>query len=392
MLPVAVVTFAGTDETCLVETATIRHGRDDPTSQPEADAATFTIWGAPPAGVDIGVPVTITAVLGGVSYPRFVGEVTDLSISWDAVDRPVSQIIAVGSLARMGYRIAGVDVWPSELDGARAGRAITAAGVPRDDGRTDPGTLRVVARAPDPQPALQIAQEAAQDGAGILWQSKDGAVLYADADHRRDTPAAVNLDACTIPLDVTWTKSLEGLINDLRVTWGGPDVAGLPAPPPVPDEVIGSYGPLPPSRSLGNGNWPDTAYQRVRVSADVDVSGVNVFLAGSGPAPTWQAWILLDDGTGVATGPPTPFVTLPFTLPVSAHLDAGVDYRIQVQRVGPLGYYNELIRLGLRPDPPTLTGVFVTPAAGELFYASTAWGPFPGPPGHHMVFELVGHL
>jgi hypothetical protein len=219
MIPDAVVTFAGTDQTCLIVTATIRHGRDDPTSQPNADAATCDLVGPIPAGVDIGTAVVINAVLAGTSYPRFTGRITDLNIGWETVDQPTAQMIAVGALADMGRKVIGDQPWPQESDGARANRIIGLAGVPTDAARTDPGTLQVLARDVDAQPALNVASEAAEDGAGMVWQTKDGKIVYADADHRRGQQVAVALDACTIPLEVSWLKNLEGLVNDVRIRY-----------------------------------------------------------------------------------------------------------------------------------------------------------------------------
>lgn len=220
MLPAAVITFAGTDQTCLVESGTIRHGRDDPTSQPEADSATLEAWGPLPAGVDIGTDLVVNAVLAGTTYPRFAGKVTDLQISWETVDTPTAQIIAVGQLASMGRRIIGDAPFPQELDGARANRAIGLAGVPTDAARTDPGSLNILGRDVDAKPALSVAQDAASDGSGMVWMTKDGKIVYADANHRRGAQVKVALDACAMPLTVTWVKNLEGLVNDIRIRYG----------------------------------------------------------------------------------------------------------------------------------------------------------------------------
>lgn len=222
MLPVATVTFGTTpaEITCEVETATIRHGRDDPSSDPDADAATLGIFGLVPPEVDIGTPITVQATTAGVTSVRFVGKVTDVGIGWDSPDRPIGQIIAVGALADMGRRVVGDAPFPQETDGARANRAIALAGVPTDAARTDLGTLQVLPRDVDAQPALQVAQDAADDGGGMLWMAKDGAVLYADADHRRAAQVKLALDPCAMPLTVTWVKNLEGLVNDVRVRYG----------------------------------------------------------------------------------------------------------------------------------------------------------------------------
>jgi hypothetical protein len=120
----------------------------------------------------------------------------------------------------MGRRIVGDAPWPQESDGDRANRVIGLANVPTDAARTDPGTLQVLPRDVDAQPALQPAQDAASDGAGMVWMTKDGKVVYADANHRRGAQVKLALDACTMPLDVGWLKNLEGLVNDIRIRYG----------------------------------------------------------------------------------------------------------------------------------------------------------------------------
>ena len=220
MIPTAEVAFAATDETCSVERAVIRHGRDDPSSQPQTDTATLEIVGVVPAGTDIGTDIAVDAIVAGVRYRRFAGQISDIAIAFESVDRPVATIIAVGQLAAMGRRIIGDEPWPVELDGARANRAIALAGVPTDPVRTDPGTVQVLARDVDAQPALNVAQDAAVDGDGMLWMAKDGVVLYADVRHRRGYAVALALDACSIPLSIVWSKGLEGLANDIRIRYG----------------------------------------------------------------------------------------------------------------------------------------------------------------------------
>lgn len=221
-VPAAVVTIAGAPAECDVLHAVIRHGRDDPDSQPEADAATIDLVGVLPAAAVIGADVAVFAELGA-SYPRFAGRITDIAVSWESVDVSVSTIIAVGELADMGRRIIGAAPYPSELDGARVNRAIADAAVATDPIRSDPGYLTVLARDIDAQPALTVAADAAFDGGGFVWQSTDGAVLYADAMHRRAPELALTLAACDLPLGLTWLTGLDGLANDVHVRYGLPE-------------------------------------------------------------------------------------------------------------------------------------------------------------------------
>jgi hypothetical protein len=220
-LPFAVVRIDGTAVECETMHATIRHGRDDANSQPEADAATIEIVGVMPAEAVIGAPVAVLAVdpFDAAEFERFAGRITDVLIGWDSVDVPVGTIIAVGELADMGRRVIGDAPYPAELDGTRVNRAIVAAGVTTDPIRSDPGYLTVLARDVDAQPALAVAGDAAFDGGGFVWQATDGAVLYADAFHRRAAAVALELVACDLPVALTWSQGLEGLANDVRVRY-----------------------------------------------------------------------------------------------------------------------------------------------------------------------------
>lgn len=247
MIPVAHLSFGGVDGACLVTQATIRHGRADPGTQPTASTLSCQIRGALPAGVDIGSPVTLTAELDGQLFPRFVGAVSDLATGWGAsIDDPVAELVAVGPLATMGRKIIGDTPWPAELDGARVARVIALAGAVTDPARTDPGTVSLLARDVDAQPALELAQRAAVDGAGELWESLDGAVLYADANHRRAAPISLEVDSCTTPLGVRWQKTLEGLVNDVRIRYGpapeGSEQAELRQTRPASITEHGTYG------------------------------------------------------------------------------------------------------------------------------------------------------
>lgn len=232
MVPDCNVRFLGADQECIVSSASIHHGRDDAASQPDASTATLGVIGPLPAGVDIGTAIQVYAQWppgppgAGTLYTRFVGTITDLVVEWFDVDQPLATIIAAGPLAAMGRFVIGDSPWPAELDGARAARAITLSGVDSDATLRDPGTVNVLARDVDAQPALVVGSEAAEDGAGMLWERRDGLVGYADALHRRNTPIGIELDACHVPLDAKWGKNLEGLVNDVRIRYGTPPSGG----------------------------------------------------------------------------------------------------------------------------------------------------------------------
>lgn len=245
-VPAAVALIGAGEAEGQILSASIHHGRDDATGQPEANSASFALVGDLPAAAVIGARVTIAAVLGGTQYPRFVGEITDVGLSWDNVDTPRPTIVAVGDLARLGRRQIGDTPWPQELDGARVSRVLTLAGFPPDPLLSDPGTLQVIARDVDRQPALDLAQGTATDGAGLLWSDTSGRIRYADALHRRGAAVALALTAGDLGLGASWGASLDGLVNDAYVRWGptppGGDQAEVHSSDPDSITARGTFG------------------------------------------------------------------------------------------------------------------------------------------------------
>ena len=223
-------TPAGTplDITCYVETISLNYGRGDVTGSPEAATATLDLDLADttlPAVVDIGAAVKIETSLAGDTSTRFVGRVTDIGLGWDdtGAETPNSgtgQLVAVAGLADLGRRVVGDQPWPAELDGARVARILTLAGVTVDPGTSDPGTVQVLARDVDARDALGLAKETAQSGDGMVWQTRAGSIRYADAQHRRNTIPALDLDTCQLAVSPAWLRSLEGMVNKISVGYG----------------------------------------------------------------------------------------------------------------------------------------------------------------------------
>lgn len=218
------------DISCLVDTLAIKHGRDDVDSQPEASTATLDLSfdtsdeDLPPA-VEVGSTLETEIVLAGVHTPRFVGTITDIAIGWDdqGEDTPnaaVVQIIASGPLAAAGRTVVGDVPWTQELDGSRVSRIFDAAGFPLSPATSDPGTVQILARDVDAQPALGLAQEVAQSASGIVWETRTGEIRYADSSHRRRTTASLDLDACDVLVSPTWKRDTQGIVNDVSIGYG----------------------------------------------------------------------------------------------------------------------------------------------------------------------------
>lgn len=214
------------DVTCLIDSVSIHYGREDTNSQPEASSATLdcsldTGEDVYPGTLDVGAVVTISTD----NSTRFVGRVTDISQGWEEAgeetpDRVELQVIATGSLSDLGRRIVGDTPWGQELDGARVSRIMAAAGVTLDPLTSDPGTVQIIARDVDSQPALDVSQSVAASAGGLVWSTRAGAIRYADANHRRGADPAVELDACDILVTPVWSRTTDGLINDVSIGYG----------------------------------------------------------------------------------------------------------------------------------------------------------------------------
>lgn len=209
----------------------IVRGRDSADARPAAAVATLTLATARlPAVPDVGQPVRIElgpdmiAALGvsAADGVRFVGTVSDVAAR---PARGITTVTAAGPLSAAARVPIGDVPWPAELDGARATRilselveALPALAV----GLIDPGTVRVIGRDVDRQPAAALLDELAAYTGGDCWETRDGALEWHDAAHRINAPAELTLSAAAVLSDPEFTKDLEGLVTDLTVGYGLP--------------------------------------------------------------------------------------------------------------------------------------------------------------------------
>jgi hypothetical protein len=226
---------AALDITCLIEEAKLEHGREDSGSQPEPSACTLDLSSITeleplPVGLEIGAGIKVTTTVGVTELVRFVGRVTDINLGWEEAgpltpDRVFGQVIAVSMMSDLGRRIVGDAPWAQELDGSRVSRIMAAAGVVLNPGTSDPGSVQVLARDVDSQPALDVARATAESAGGMVWETRAGEVRYADAEHRRGTTVHLRLDACDVLVTPTWRRTTEGMVNRVSLGYG-----------PTPDE------------------------------------------------------------------------------------------------------------------------------------------------------------
>lgn len=284
------------DLSCLADAVDLTGGRDDSGSQPDAAAATIAVSVGPdddplPTTVEIGarIVVTTTTLTGHV---RFTGWITDVALGWDEAgpDTPntwTGQIIATGPLAAAGRRLAGVDPFPQELDGARVSRIMAEAGITLNPATSDPGTVQILARDAGPQSATELARAVAQSATGVLWETRAGVINYADAVHRRGVVAALTLDACDILVTPTWRRTTEGLINEVSIGYGVPAEGGE-APRYVADNAssVTRYGRY--NYDLGT-----------ELAAEADAAALGQLLLVRNSSPVWVMGELPIDVAGL---------------------------------------------------------------------------------------------
>lgn len=236
-----------------VGTVTIRRGRDSVYVEPSASYASVNLRaiGQPPQ-LKIGDRLTIDLnTTLGVPVTLFSGRISDVEAEVVQAQTTIGEfrLTAVGPLAGANRRQVLTDGRPVEKDGQRALAALLSAfaqtwedtpptvqwqdaeGTWADDvdpiaiDKFDEGVFEVTAL--DAQDggysALELAQEASFSGGGVLYETRDGRIAYADAERRavtlgeddfRQIPAAVlSLDGMRA------SSSLSELANRVFVEW-----------------------------------------------------------------------------------------------------------------------------------------------------------------------------
>jgi hypothetical protein len=248
-----VIRVNGTDITSSVQgRVTIRRGRDSVYTEPSAGYASVDVLGN---GLTfrVGQPITIT-LNSPTDTPRrlFTGTISDVDGQAERVAGGVLmrfRLTAVGPLARLNRRTVLFDGSASELDGARvlaallAGLAAPFEEVPSsvswddadvswaafdgiDDSLIDDGvfTLAALGTAESGYNPLRVAQEAAFSGLGMIYETADGAVAYADAARRADNAdagyTAIDADVLDVA-GVQVSSQLADITNRVTVTFDG---------------------------------------------------------------------------------------------------------------------------------------------------------------------------
>jgi hypothetical protein len=251
--PDPTVTIAGVDYTGdTINEVTVTRGRDTVYSEPQPGYSVLRLIDKSGAGlpIEVGDPVTIDLEPGRTV---FVGTITD----WNAqlydpgiANQPaaVISITAVGPLMRLNRRVIYFAGRQAEQDGPRIADIITdalavpfeeAVGTwddqvgawedylvqPFDPALIDPGVfdLAAVPVLDDGYNALTLAQQAASSGAGILFETADGFIGFANADRRPANRAAGEyaIPATVVRAELETSSALADITNRVTVTFDG---------------------------------------------------------------------------------------------------------------------------------------------------------------------------
>jgi hypothetical protein len=249
--PAPTVSIGGVDYTGdTINAVQIRRGRDTVYAEPQPGFASFQLIDKTGDGIPIEVG---DRVLIDLEPGRrvFFGTVTDWTATlYDAGlrDRPAAlvSITAVGPLLRFNRRVIYFDGRQAETDGARILDIVTEAlsipweeavgtwadGVgtwedqsaqPFDADLIDPGVfdLAAVPANDSGYVALTLAQEAASSGEGILFETADGFIGFANADRRPANRAAgaYQIAENLVRADLDTTSQLADITNRVTVNY-----------------------------------------------------------------------------------------------------------------------------------------------------------------------------
>jgi hypothetical protein len=233
----------------------IRRGRDSVYVEPAASYASVNLISVTdPLNITVGRPLQITvATTTGFRESLFRGRISDIEVQITPGTTKVAgyRLTAVGPLADANRRQVLAAGRAQELDGERALAAILggvaqtwetqsaslewgdAVGVWNDfigdvaidqfdDGVFDVSALPV---ADGGYSALGVAQESAASGGGVLYETRDGRIAYADASRRALTFAAGDFEEISgniLELDgMNASSALSEVSNRVQVEWAG---------------------------------------------------------------------------------------------------------------------------------------------------------------------------
>jgi hypothetical protein len=239
-----------------IQGVTLTNGRTTVDEQPRAGFATINLVtkdnNNPNIEIDYKVVVKVDDSDGDdvTLWTGWVSDIQNSIVGFGSAGRLNQQTItAIGSLAKLNRRLVGADGYPKENDGDRVFEIIKeGAGFtwgeyqPASDTWADvdallqwqnvdlligdidqPGDFELIAYSGGATGALGLAQQAAQSGLGVLYESPDGKISYSDYTYRTDEVATngfttIDTDAI-LARGLSSVSRLSDLINEIKVTY-----------------------------------------------------------------------------------------------------------------------------------------------------------------------------
>ena len=267
---------------------TVSHGRPDVLSAATASTAQIILYGPTNASIEIADELRI----GAYGICRFFGAVTDARMEFLGSGTARTTITAVGQLAKLGTRLVEVD-FPHEMVDSRVETILAATGLDYLNGATD--ALELFAVAEDtPQPALNLLDQIAQWSGATYFDTPDGRIVFESYGIRGQTAnpgnwasqtqtwealdrtwdsfptslAALPLPPSSVVYAPAWTKSQQGLINEIAITHGDPAIVETYSDA----DSIAAYGLRAAELTTG-----------LRKNSDADARGPAILLAQARP-------------------------------------------------------------------------------------------------------------
>jgi len=332
--PDPTVTIGGTDYTgSTLETVRITRGRQDVYSEPRAGYLFAEVIDLDGTGIDVDILDTITVTLDdstGSPQTVFSGEVSDWSAQlYDpgtetGTAKALVTIIAVGPLAELNRKNVLTGGRAQEADGDRIA-ALVKEGLARTWAETGgtwgtvgtatttwatvdpgydatyidtPGVYQIAALAADAGGYNPLAEGylTAQSGRGIIWDTPDGIVAYADAERRQTNANAGYLElpeSVILAGTLSTASSFADIVNKVAVAFDGGRVIREDA------ESIAVYRPLAREFELNLANlsaaqdWGDD-YLADHAAPSVNLGQVDVRLDGVSDDTLRDDLIVLD--------------------------------------------------------------------------------------------------
>ena len=200
--PNATVTIAGNDFTGnTLNGLAIHYGRPTIWQQARSSYATIDILNTTNVNNDFEINDSVVVTVqdsDGTTITVFTGVITDISAqiaaSGSNATVAVETITAVGPFAQMSRTTVGKTQYPKEYDDDRINRILTEAGVTIDVVDT-PGVYELTERDINPIDAYTLSTYYAQMCFGYMYETKTGAVGYANESRRTlDVEASGYLD------------------------------------------------------------------------------------------------------------------------------------------------------------------------------------------------------